>query len=147
MIKYLTVDTFRHIHIDSTNNVGTVGEKNATTLFFDIPDELKEYPKRELIFNLGDDSFIFQMNGNTFDIPLEITTDTDLRLQLVLKDENDNVKWITEICELELFNSLNASGENAIDALKKEWTAKAQRPLTILINKMSEFFIGGDSNE
>lgn len=115
MEKTVRIDVHRNIEVDGTNNVGTVGENNATTLHFIIPTELQIYPTRELVFNSDDDSFIFQMNGDTFTIPFDLTKSTELKVQLNLKDSSGNVKWKTDVCELELFDSLNESGENWVD--------------------------------
>lgn len=118
------------------SSLGTIGEKNATTLLFLLPSSLQGYDKK-IVCETAQGSFNYMVSTDTFDLPSEVLTDSTLKLQLVLKD-GDQVVWKSIPYTFTLFPALDDSGENAFDELKRQWTAEAQRPLTILVNRVTE---------
>lgn len=100
------------------SNLGTMGEKNATTLVFLLPASLQGYDA-SLVCVTAQGSFIYAVENNTFDLPREILTDDSLDIQLVLKD-GSRVIWKSKPCTFTLFPTLDDSGENKIEAAKAE---------------------------
>ncbi len=136
MINRITVSEKRGL-FPQYSNLGTIGEKNATTLLFLLPVALQGYSEN-IVCETAQGSFNYTVsNDDTFDLPSEVLTDNTLTLQLVLKD-GDKVVWKSIPYTFTLFPALDDSGENAFDELKRQWTAEAQRPLTILVNRVTE---------
>lgn len=120
------------------NYLGTIGEKNATELAFALPVSLQGYAMSLVIVTVQG-SFVYDLSDNTFALPSEVLTDNALDLQLILKDAGD-VIWKSIPTTFYLNPSLDGSGESVFSELKKQWTAEAQRPLTILVNRLTEIF-------
>ena len=135
MFNKITVSEKRGLFPEYAN-LGTIGEKNATTLVFLLPDSLQGY-EMSLVFTNAHGSFPYTVDNNSFDLPQEILTDSTLNMQIVLKD-NDRVIWKSKPTTFNLNPTLDDSGENVFNELKKQWTAEAQRPLTILVNRVTE---------
>ena len=135
MINKITVSERRGL-FPQYSNLGTIGEKNATTLLFLLPLSLQGYDKK-IVCETAQGSFDYTVSNDTFDLPSEVLTDNTLTLQLVLKD-GDKVIWKSVPYSFTLNPTLDDSGENAFDELKRQWTAEAQRPLTILVNRVTE---------
>ena len=135
MINKITVSERRGL-FPQYSNLGTIGEKNATTLLFLLPVALQGYDKN-IVCVTSQGSFNYAVSNDTFDLPSEVLTDNTLALQLVLKD-GDRVIWKSIPYTFTLFPALDDSGESVLNELKKQWTAEAQRPLTILVNRVTE---------
>ena len=135
MINRVTVSERRGL-FPQYSNLGTIGEQNATTLLFLLPVALQGYSEK-IVCETAQGSFDYTVSNDTFDLPSEVLTDNTLTLQLVLKD-GDKVIWKSVPYSFTLNPTLDDSGENAFDELKRQWTAEAQRPLTILVNRVTE---------
>ena len=135
MINKITVSEKRGLFPEHSN-LGTIGEKNATTLLFLLPSSLQGYSEN-IVCETSQGSFTYDVSNDTFDLPSEVLTDITLKLQLVLKD-GDKVIWKSIPYTFTLNPTLDDSGENVFNELKKQWTAEAQRPLTILVNRVTE---------
>ncbi len=135
MINKITVSERRGL-FPQYSNLGTIGEKNATTLLFLLPSSLQGYSEN-IVCETAQGSFNYAVSNDTFDLPSEVLTDNTLKLQLVLKD-SDRVVWKSIPYTFTLFPALDDSGESVLNELKKQWTAEAQRPLTILVNRVTE---------
>lgn len=117
MINPIMISEQRGVFPERTN-IGTVGEKNATTLTFFFPDSLQGY-EMSLIFTNAHGSFPYTVDNNCFDLPQEILTDSVLNMQIVLKD-NDRVIWKSKPTTFNLNPTLDDSGVNVIDTAKAE---------------------------
>ena len=135
MINRITVSEKRGL-FPEYSSLGTIGERNATTLLFLLPVALQGYSKN-IVCETAQGSFSYTVSNDTFDLPSEVLTDNTLALQLVLKD-GDKVIWKSIPYTFTLNPTLDDSGGNAFDELKRQWTAEAQRPLTILVNRVTE---------
>lgn len=135
MINRITVSEKRGL-FPEYSSLGTIGEKNATTLLFLLPSSLQGYSKN-IICETAQGSFSYTLSNDTLDLPSEVLTDSTLKLQLILKDGN-KVIWKSIPYTFTLNPTLDDSGENVFNDLKKQWTAEAQRPLTILVNSVTE---------
>lgn len=135
MINRITVSEKRGL-FPEYSSLGTIGEKNATTLLFLLPSSLQGYSEN-IVCETTQGSFNYTVSNDTFDLPSEVLTDNTLKLQLVLKD-GDKVIWKSIPYTFTLNPTLDDSGENVFDELKKQWTTEAQRPLTILVNRVTE---------
>lgn len=135
MINRITVSEKRGL-FPEYSSLGTIGEKNATTLLFLLPVALQGYSEN-IICETAQGSFNYTVSSDTFDLPSEVLTDSTLKLQLILKDGN-KVIWKSIPYTFTLNPTLDDSGENVFDELKRQWTAEAQRPLTILVNRVTE---------
>lgn len=135
MINKITVSERRGL-FPQYSNLGTIGERNATTLLFLLPASLQGYSKN-IVCVTSQGSFNYEVSNDTFDLPSEVLTDNTLGLQLVLKD-GDRVIWKSIPYTFTLNPTLDDSGENVFEDMKKQWTAEAQRPLTILVNRVAE---------
>lgn len=90
MINKITVSERRGL-FPQYSNLGTIGEKNATTLLFLLPSSLQGYDKN-IVCVTSQGSFNYAVSNDTFDLPSEVLTDSTLKLQLILKD-GDKVIW------------------------------------------------------
>lgn len=117
MINRITVSEKRGL-FPEYSNLGTIGEKNATTLLFLLPSSLQGYSKN-IVCETAQGSFDYTVSNDTFDLPSEVLTDNTLALQLVLKD-GDKVIWKSIPYTFTLNPTLDDSGENVIEKAKTE---------------------------
>ena len=100
------------------SNLGTIGEKNATTLLFLLPLSLQGYDKK-IVCETAQGSFVYDLTDTTFPLPSEVLTDNTLDLQLILKDA-ETVIWKSIPTTFYLNPTLDDSGENPITKAKAE---------------------------
>ncbi len=117
MINRITVSEKRGL-FPEYGNLGTIGERNATTLLFLLPGALQGYGKN-IVCVTSQGSFCYEVSNDTFDLPSEVLTDNTLSLQLVLKD-GDRVIWKSVPYTFTLNPTLDDSGENPISKAKSE---------------------------
>jgi len=117
MINRITVSEKRGL-FPEYSSLGTIGEKNATTLLFRLPVALQGYSKN-IVCETAQGSFNYDVSNDTFDLPSEVLTDSTLKLQLVLKD-GDKVIWKSIPYTFTLNSTLDDSGENVIEKAKSE---------------------------
>ena len=117
MINRITVSERRGL-FPQYSNLGTIGEKNATTLLFLLPSSLQGYSEN-IVCETAQGSFNYEVSNDTFDLPSEVLTDSTLKLQLVLKD-GDKVIWKSIPYTFTLNPTLDDSGENVIEKAKTE---------------------------
>ena len=117
MINRITVSEKRGL-FPEYSSLGTIGEKNATTLLFLLPVALQGYSKN-IVCETAQGSFNYDVSNDTFDLPSEVLTDNTLALQLVLKD-GDKVIWKSVPYTFTLNPTLDDSGENVIEKAKTE---------------------------
>lgn len=117
MINRITVSEKRGL-FPEYSSLGTIGEKNATTLLFLLPSSLQGYDKN-IVCETAQGSFDYTVSNDTFDLPSEVLTDNTLKLQLVLKD-GDKVIWKSIPYTFTLNPTLDDSGENVIEKAKSE---------------------------
>lgn len=117
MINKITVSEKRGL-FPEYSSLGTVGERNATTLLFLLPVALQGYSEN-IICETAQGSFSYDVSNNTFDLPSEVLTDSTLKLQLVLKD-SDRVVWKAIPYTFTLNPTLDDSGENVVEKAKSE---------------------------
>lgn len=117
MINRITVSEKRGL-FPEYSSLGTIGEKNATTLLFLLPSSLQGYSEN-IVCETAQGSFNYEVLNDTFDLPSEVLTDRTLKLQLVLKD-GDKVVWKSIPYTFTLNPTLDDSGENVIEKAKTE---------------------------
>ena len=117
MINRITVSERRGL-FPEYSSLGTIGEKNATTLLFILPLSLQGYSEN-IVCETAQGSFDYTVSNDTFDLPSEVLTDSTLKLQLVLKD-GDKVIWKSIPYTFTLNPTLDDSGENVIEKAKTE---------------------------
>mgnify|MGYP004564378327 CR=1 FL=1 len=117
MINRITVSEKRGL-FPEYSSLGTIGEKNATTLLFLLPSSLQGYSKN-IVCETAQGSFDYTVSNDTFDLPSEVLTDNTLALQLVLKD-GDKVIWKSIPYTFTLNPTLDDSGENVVEKAKSE---------------------------
>lgn len=117
MINKITVSEKRGL-FPEYSSLGTIGEKNATTLLFLLPVALQGYSEN-IVCETAQGSFNYDVSNDTFDLPSEVLTDNTLKLQLVLKD-GDKVIWKSIPYTFTLNPTLDDSGENVIEKVKTE---------------------------
>lgn len=117
MINRITVSERRGL-FPEYSSLGTIGEKNATTLLFLLPSSLQGYSKN-IVCETAQGSFNYDVSNDTFDPPSEVLTDNTLKLQLVLKG-GDKVIWKSIPYTFTLNPTLDDSGENVIEKAKTE---------------------------
>lgn len=117
MINRITVSEKRGL-FPEYSSLGTIGEKNATTLLFLLPSSLQGY-NENIVCETAQGSFDYTVSNDTFDLPSEVLTDNTLALQLVLKD-GDKVIWKSIPYTFTLNPTLDDSGENVIEKAKTE---------------------------
>lgn len=117
MINRITVSEKRGL-FPEYSSLGTIGEKNATTLLFLLPSSLQGYSEN-IVCETAQGSFNYDVSNDTFDLPSEVLTDSTLKLQLVLKD-GDKVIWKSIPYTFTLNPTLDDSGENVVEKAKSE---------------------------
>lgn len=117
MINKITVSEKRGL-FPEYSSLGTIGEKNATTLLFFLPSSLQGYSEN-IVCETAQGSFNYTVSNDTFDLPSEVLTDNTLALQLVLKD-GDKVIWKSVPYTFTLNPTIDDSGENVIEKAKSE---------------------------
>lgn len=117
MINRITVSEKRGL-FPEYSSLGTIGEKNATTLLFLLPVALQGYSEN-IVCETAQGSFDYTVSNDTFDLPSEVLTDNTLALQLVLKD-GDKVIWKSIPYTFTLNPTLDDSGENVVEKAKSE---------------------------
>lgn len=117
MINRITVSEKRGL-FPEYSSLGTIGEKNATTLLFLLPSSLQGYSEN-IVCETAQGSFNYAVSNDTFDLPSEVLTDSTLKLQLVLKD-GDKVIWKSIPYTFTLNPTLDDSGENVVEKAKTE---------------------------
>lgn len=117
MINRITVSEKRGL-FPEYSSLGTIGEKNATTLLFLLPLSLQGY-NENIVCETAQGSFNYDVSNDTFGLPSEVLTDNTLALQLVLKD-GDKVIWKSIPYTFTLNPTLDDSGENVIEKAKTE---------------------------
>lgn len=117
MINRITVSEKRGL-FPEYSSLGTIGEKNATTLLFLLPVALQGYSEN-IVCETAQGSFNYDVSNDTFDLPSEVLTDSTLKLQLILKDGN-KVIWKSIPYTFTLNPTLDDSGENVVEKAKSE---------------------------
>lgn len=117
MINKITVSEKRGL-FPEYSNLGTIGEKNATTLLFLLPETLQGYSEN-IVCETSRGSFSYDVSNDTFDLPNEVLTGSTLDLQLILRD-GDKVIWKSIPYTFTLNPTLDDSGINVIDTAKAE---------------------------
>ena len=117
MFNKITVSEKRGL-FPEYSNLGTIGEKNATTLLFLLPETLQGYSEN-IVCETSQGSFTYDVSNDTFDLPSEVLTGSTLDLQLILKD-GDKVIWKSIPYTFTLNPTLDDSGINVIDTAKAE---------------------------
>lgn len=117
MINRITVSEKRGL-FPEYSSLGTIGEKNATTLLFLLPSSLQGYSEN-IVCETAQGSFNYDVSNDAFDLPGEVLTDNTLKLQLVLKD-GDKVIWKSIPYTFTLNPTLDDSGENVVEKAKSE---------------------------
>lgn len=109
----------------SRNRIGTIGERNATTLLLLLPAALQGYGKN-IVCVTSQGSFCYEISNDTFDLPSEVLTDNTLQMQLVLKD-GDRAIWKSVPYTFTLNPTLDDSGNHGDgeqERLRRELAAK-----------------------
>lgn len=145
MINRITVSEKRGL-FPEYSSLGTIGEKNATTLLFLLPSSLQGYSEN-IVCETAQGSFNYTVSNDTFDLPSEVLTDNTLALQLVLKD-GDKVIWKSVPYTFTLNPTLDDSGENVIEKAKTEQRETDRTELGETLSDLTgQDLKGGDWNE
>lgn len=145
MINKITVSEKRGL-FPEYSNLGTIGEKNATTLLFLLPETLQGYSEN-IVCETVQGSFIYDVSNDTFDLPIEVMTGSTLDLQLILRD-GDKVIWKSIPYTFTLNPTLDDSGINVIDTAKAEQRETDRTELAGVVTELTgEDFSAAEWNE
>lgn len=142
MINRITVSEKRGL-FPEYSSLGTIGEKNATTLLFLLPSSLQGYSKN-IVCETTQGSFNYDVSNDTFDLPSEVLTDSTLKLQLVLKD-GDKVVWKSVPYTFTLNPTLDDSGENVVEKAKSEQKEADRTELGEALTEITSEDLSGES--
>lgn len=142
MINKITVSEKRGL-FPQYSNLGTIGEKNATTLLFRLPVALQGYSEN-IVCETAQGSFNYTVSNDTFDLPSEVLTDNTLALQLVLKD-GDKVIWKSVPYTFTLNPTLDDSGENVVEKAKSEQREFDRVELSEALTEITSEDLSGES--
>lgn len=142
MINKITVSEKRGL-FPQYSNLGTIGEKNATTLLFLLPSSLQGYSEN-IVCETAQGSFNYDVSNDTFDLPSEVLTDNTLALQLVLKD-GDKVIWKSIPYTFTLNPTLDDSGENVVEKAKSEQRETDRVELSEALTEITSEDLSGES--
>lgn len=141
MINKITVSENRGLY-PIRSNLGTIGEKNATTLLFLLPSSLQGYNKN-IVCVTAQGSFNYEVLNDTFDLPSEVLTDNTLKLQLILRD-GDKVIWKSIPYTFTLNPTLDDSGENIVEKSKSEQREVDRSELGGALTELTGKDVGGE---
>lgn len=142
MINRITVSERRGL-FPEYSSLGTIGEKNATTLLFLLPLSLQGYSEN-IVCETAQGSFDYTVSNDTFDLPSEVLTDNTLALQLVLKD-GDKVIWKSVPYTFTLNPTLDDSGENVVEKAKSEQKEADRTELGEALTEITSEDLSGES--
>ena len=142
MINRITVSEKRGL-FPEYSSLGTIGEKNATTLLFLLPSSLQGYSEN-IVCETAQGSFNYTVSNDTFDLPSEVLTDNTLALQLVLKD-GDKVIWKSIPYTFTLNPTLDDSGENVVEKAKSEQRESDRVELSEALTEITSDDLSGES--
>lgn len=142
MINRITVSERRGL-FPEYSSLGTIGEKNATTLLFLLPSSLQGYGEN-IVCETAQGSFNYDVSNDTFDLPSEVLTDSTLKLQLVLKD-GDKVVWKSVPYTFTLNPTLDDSGENVVEKAKSEQKEADRTELGEALTEITSEDLSGES--
>lgn len=142
MINRITVSEKRGL-FPEYSSLGTIGEKNATTLLFLLPLSLQGYSEK-IVCETAQGSFNYEVLNDTFDLPSEVLTDNTLKLQLVLKD-GDKVIWKSIPYTFTLNPTLDDSGENVVEKAKTEQREADRVELSEALTEITSEDLSGES--
>lgn len=142
MINRITVSEKRGL-FPEYSSLGTIGEKNATTLLFLLPVALQGYSEK-IVCETAQGSFNYTVSNDTFDLPSEVLTDNTLKLQLVLKD-GDKVIWKSIPYTFTLNPTLDDSGENVVEKAKTEQRESDRVELSEALTEITSEDLSGES--
>jgi hypothetical protein len=142
MINRITVSEKRGL-FPEYSSLGTIGEKNATTLLFLLPSSLQGYSEN-IVCETAQGSFNYDASNDTFDLPSEVLTDNTLKLQLVLKD-GDKVIWKSIPYTFTLNPTLDDSGENVVEKAKTEQRESDRVELSEALTEITSEDLSGES--
>lgn len=142
MINKITVSEKRGL-FPEYSSLGTIGEKNATTLLFLLPSSLQGYSEN-IVCETAQGSFNYDVSNDTFDLPSEVLTDNTLALQLVLKD-GDKVIWKSIPYTFTLNPTLDDSGENVVEKAKTEQRETDRVELSEALTEITSEDLSGES--
>ena len=142
MINKITVSEKRGL-FPEYSNLGTIGEKNATTLLFLLPSSLQGYSEN-IVCETAQGSFNYTVSNDTFNLPSEVLTDSTLKLQLVLKD-GDKVIWKSVPYTFTLNPTLDDSGENVVEKAKSEQREADRVELSEALTEITSEDLSGES--
>lgn len=142
MINRITVSEKRGL-FPEYSSLGTIGEKNATTLLFLLPVALQGYSEN-IVCETAQGSFNYDVSNDTFDLPSEVLTDNTLALQLVLKD-GDKVIWKSVPYTFTLNPTLDDSGENVVEKAKSEQKEADRTELGEALTEITSEDLSGES--
>nr|DAT91919.1 MAG TPA: hypothetical protein [Caudoviricetes sp.] len=142
MINRITVSEKRGL-FPEYSSLGTIGEKNATTLLFLLPSSLQGYSEN-IVCETAQGSFNYDVSNDTFDLPSEVLTDSTLKLQLVLKD-GDKVVWKSVSYTFTLNPTLDDSGENVVEKAKTEQRESDRVELSEALTEITSEDLSGES--
>lgn len=142
MINRITVSEKRGL-FPEYSSLGTIGERNATTLLFLLPSSLQGYSKN-IVCETAQGSFNYDVSNDTFDLPSEVLTDNTLKLQFVLKD-GDKVIWKSIPYTFTLNPTLDDSGENVVEKAKSEQKEADRTELGEALTEITSEDLSGES--
>lgn len=142
MINRITVSEKRGL-FPEYSSLGTIGERNATTLLFLLPSSLQGYSEN-IVCETAQGSFNYDVSNDTFDLPSEVLTDSTLKLQLVLKD-GDKVVWKSVPYTFTLNPTLDDSGENVVEKAKSEQKEADRTELGEALTEITSEDLSGES--
>ena len=125
----------------SDDILGVTGENNATILYFITPEKINDIEISEFemiaVFNGAFGNFKKEVKNNELPLTFDLTQSecVDVSVQFMKDGE---IKWKSFDKRFYFIHGNDDSGENVFNELKKQWTAEAQRPLTILVNRVTE---------
>lgn len=101
--------------------LGTTLENDVTILKFILPDALKHFDIRYLIFVNDAGTFKPSLDAeDSVNIEGFLTDEEDVQLQLVLKDSSTGEIWRSKSYNARFYASLNETGDNYIDRARRQ---------------------------
>lgn len=106
-------------------------------------EEWDDFKKTAIFFRSTDTVYSQELDENNECLIPSIILKDPGTIYISIYGKKDNTVRTTDITKYKIVQGAITDASDPLAPYKKEWTEKAQRPFTILVNKLSEYFVKG----
>lgn len=106
-------------------------------------EEWDDFKKTAIFFRSTDTVYSQELDENNECLIPSIILKDPGTIYISIYGKKDNTVRTTDITKYKIVQGAITDASDPLAPYKKEWIEKAQRPFTILVNKLSEYFVKG----